>query len=341
MKIRILAALLVMGMSAPLFAAAADAPQSSAAEMTDRLRAIGQWMQRVTDAMAGSNEAALAFFRAVEEFSSGDAAKAREKIPALRAAADNWSEALAASETRLDRIEPLGEGAGQIPAAQFNRVLTDARALVAEMRRQAADTQRLADAFDRGDEKTVREIAPMLIRGGFLQLRQQVTIYRARQAIFSPSQSNHQMASVTIGMYQAMSVAAESWFAAAILKQNGAAAAQGAQFEELADQLEHEVQTGRRNLEREKATLASARASARNAPTRELADAVEPMAKLVGNAFTIGEDLVGWLRSRAQTSQASLAEQRQPQLLSELSAFEQRYVTLVAAAAATLGQAGR
>ena len=74
MKIRIFAALLALGASMPAVAAAQAAPPRTAEEAVDRLQALGQWMQRITDALAPSNEAGVVFFQAVQGSTSGDPA---------------------------------------------------------------------------------------------------------------------------------------------------------------------------------------------------------------------------------------------------------------------------
>ncbi|HEY0084622.1 MAG TPA: hypothetical protein VGB65_01805 [Allosphingosinicella sp.] len=341
MKIRIFVALLALGASMPAVAAAQGAPPRTAEEAVDRLQALGQWMQRITDALAPSNEAGVAFFQAVQGSTSGDPAQALAKLPELRAATAKWREALAVSEARLSRIQPLEQGATPVPAAQVNQVLTDARELVSAMQQLAADTDQLTLALERGDVAAVRELAPKLVRGGFLQIRQQVTIYRGRQAMLPPTRSAHQMAAVTIRMYEAMSVAAESWFAASAGQQRGAAATQRANFLEIAGLLEKEVAFGRRNLAREKATFASLKTQVKDGGSRALIAAAEPMAKLSADAFLIGDELVAWLRSRADTSQDVLAKQQHPELFAELVQFEQRYVSVMAQAAAAMGQIRR
>ncbi|HEX9954844.1 MAG TPA: hypothetical protein VGB48_06480 [Allosphingosinicella sp.] len=314
-------------------------PPATAEAATEQFRAIGAWAQQITDALRPLNQAGPGFAAAIQKFSASKSPEeARTGVPEVRAANQVMRDALKQSDAALSVIEPLKEGLTRI---DVNRVLTDARAQVAAMRELTDDTEAFVSAIERDDQATVVKTAPKLARAGMLMIRGQASTYRARQAMFPPSQSVHQMAGVTIRLYEAMSVGTESWFAARILKQPDAASVQRANLLSLADALQAELRNGRNNLRREKGELAAFSARPATRGETALVSAVTPMTGFIEEAFGLGDRLLAAMRMHANTSQQSLADETFPKLLAELTVLEQDYAALMARASASAANSGR
>jgi hypothetical protein len=326
----------------PAPAIAMPAPAPAAVAAADRVQALGAWVKEITDALGHSNEASMAYSRALQDFAgNGNEAQVRAGLPKIRAANARMRDALARSEVLLGRVRPFDKAKAGSSGPVLDRVLQEARSQVQALRQLVLDTEGLAAAMERGDRAAVALAAPKLARAGFVQLRGQAAMYRARQAIAPPERATHQMASVTIALYEAMSVAAESWYAARVERRPGAASEQRARLVRLADDLEQEVRIGRSNLARDVTAFAAAGSNHQeDRSTRALSAAMESIGRVVGEAFTIGDEIVRTSRSGANVTDDALAAQAHPQLVAELSILEQRYVALMAQAAAAMARPG-
>jgi hypothetical protein len=341
MKVRLARALAGFGLllfSAPGAVGQPARPPSPAA-VSESLQGFGAWVQQITDAMAPSNEAGMVYARKLQELTKGsDPAQLVARLPEVRAAISELRQALIRSDTLLARIPDLENPLPGISAEHGKLILGGARSQITALRQQAVDAEELVAALERGDQAAVQKAAPKLVRAGFVHLRGQATMYRARREILPANRSPHYMASVTVSLYEAMSIAAESWYAARIEGRKTAAAEQGAQFTALALQLENEVRTGRAILAKEMTGVAAVKRNFTDPKTVELLVAAEGMGASVGEAFVIGDDLVTWLRSSAGTTQEALQTQNVPALIFDLGVIEQRYVAVSAKMAKTLAQ---
>lgn len=335
------AAIGAASLSAASQPAHAGAP-ATAAEAADRLQAFGQWAKQIADAVAPSNAAAVVFVAKVKQLLANPTPEQRgENARTIRAAAAEMRQTLGRSEAALAQVQPFRGSLSGMAPEDAGRILTEARSQVSGLRHYVEDVEVLAAAVERGDAAAARTAGLKVIRSGFALLRSQVVIFRGRQALFPPDRSGHQIASVSICLYEAMGAAAENWFAARLdNRPEQAASEQRARFLALAETLEAEVRRGRANAAREFGEIARARKTLKDARSIALADTLGRVAPLVEAAFSVGDEIVSLLRARAGTSGAELAAQPYSQTVADLSALEQRFIATTSQATALMARMG-
>jgi hypothetical protein len=313
---------------------ASAAPRSPTEEADSQLQAFGVWMQRLTAAMAPMNEAAARFAAQMQQNPprGEDPAERAVQVARIRTMIAEVRRATEESRSQLARI-PKFEG--QLPGGphpDFNRILTDVQGETGRMLDYMDDTEAFAAALVQGDPTATRKAAAKLIRGGFLLIDSQAILTRGRQLLIPRDRSGHQLVGVGLQLYRAMSVAGHSWYRArAEGDPKGGALTQRTRFLELADELEAQLREGRANFARENAMLASQKSRAAKDPDlARILTRVEGVTKSYLEVFTMGDELVAWLRARAETPGAALAAQPGPDFILQLSAFEQRLQRFVA-----------
>jgi hypothetical protein len=271
----------------------------------------------------------------------GETTDLTAEVAAARSAIADVRQAVLQTQSQLARIGPFGQ---KLAGTEMNpdRLLADAREQARGMLAYMDDAERFADALEGRDPGAVEAAAVKLVRGGFLLLDNQVLLYRGRQALFPPSRSAHQLVAVTIQLYRAMSVAGNSWYEAQQGAAEIAARGQRTKFVALADELEAALRQGRANLARESAGLAAGKPRGSADPSLvRIHAAAESLQAVAREQFAIGDDLLAWLRARADTPGSVLKAQSGPELITELSVFEERLLAAMEKGAAALANVGR
>lgn len=328
--------------SASPASAAPAAPVSTTAETDAEFRAFGAWMQRLIAAIAPMNEAAARLGAQMQQLPppAADPAERAQQVATIRTMMAEVRRAAQESRSQLDRIPPFGGNMPGLTNAAINNLLTEVKGQTGRMFDYLADVEAFADAVVRGDPTVTQQAARKIIRGGFLLVDSQVVLSRGRQSLFPRDRSAHQLVGVGVQLYRAMSVAGDAWYRARIDGDPaGGAELQRTRFLELAGDLEAGLREGRANLDRERAMFATQKGRAAKDPglARILAR-VEDVTKSYVETFSLGDELVAWLRARAGTPGSTLAAQAGPDLILELSAFEQRLQRSSAEAAAVVAQ---
>lgn len=331
-------AFIVIAFASPLVAA----PPSTAREIDSQFQAFGAWVQQVTAAVAPMNEAATKFAAQMQNMpppADDPAVRARQVAP-IRAMIADVRDRVQESRSRLARIPRFEGGVPGVPNFDVNRLLTDTQEQTGKMLAYMDDAEAFAAAAARSDPAVTQQAARKLIRGGFLIIENQAILYKGRQGLFPPNRSAHQLVGVGVVLYQAMHIAAEAWSQAHLdgdLK--GGARTQKTRFLQLADELETGIRDGRANLASERSFFASQRSRAAKDPNlMRILARTEDVSKGYVESFAMGDELVLWLRARADTPGSVLAAQQAPELILELSAFEQRLLASGSEAAAAIAR---
>lgn len=321
---------------------ASAAQRSPTAEADSRFQAFGAWMQRVVAAMAPMNDAAARFGAQMQRLPSpaADSAERAREVAKLRTLIADVRRATEESKSRLAAIPRFEGDIPGVAGTDINRVLTDVQGQTGRMLDYMNDTEAFAAAVARGDPKVTQQAARKLVRGGFLLVETQAMLTRGRQSLFPRDRSGHQLAGVGLGLYQAMSAAGEGWYRARVEGDaKGGAQAQRTRFLEIAGELEAALREGRANLAREKAMFASQRpAAAKDPDLARILARVEAVTKVYVETFATGDELVAWLRARAETSGSALAAQPGPDFILQLAEFEQRLQRSGAEAASAIAR---
>jgi hypothetical protein len=338
------ALLVLLAAASAVPAAAAPPPPRSPAAAANQMQAVGAWMQRIAQAMAPMNDASARFGAAMKELfaQGGDPSRLRERASAMRSAVAEARQAILNSQAELARVPRFEGGLPGLGHVDPNRLLIDARAQADRTLAYLDDADALAAAAERSDVKAVQAAAAKVMRGGFLLIDSQLILFRGRQSLFPPDRSVHQLLAITIQLYRAMGVSADAWYKARLeAKPEQAASTQREAFLALADELEASLRQGRANLARESARLAADKPRAMREPSlARIVTATENVLAIEGRSFTIGDELLAWLRAHADASAATLQAQAGPDFILELSVFEQRLLGNAADSAAVLSEGG-
>lgn len=318
------------------------APRSPTAEADLRFQAFGAWTQRIVAAMAPMNEAAARFGAQMQRMPppATDPAERARQVAAIRLLIAQVRQGVQESQSQLARIPDFEGGVPGVPHLDVSRLLAEVRLQTDRMLAYMNDTEAFAAAVVRGDPAATEEAARKVVRGGFLLIDSQAILYRGRQSLFPPDRSGHQLVGLGLQLYRAMQVAADAWYQARMEgNPGGAALTQRTRFLQLADELEANLKQGRANLARETALFDSQKPRAAKDPglARILAR-VEDVTKSYVESFATGDELVAWLRARAETPGSVLAGQTGPEFILQLSVFEQRLQASGAEAAASIAR---
>jgi hypothetical protein len=333
-----LLALLLLG--GTTLRATAAPPEPVPPEVVGQFDAFTTWVQRIISALTPANAAVAALMEQMKSTmpAGGDAAQARKAGARLGPLIAEARQRVLRARDELAALPPFRfDLQSYHPPLDPNRLLEDSRTQANALLKQLDNCQLAADALASGDAQALKEAAVRLIRGGVILMRGQALIFRNRQAAFPPSRSAHQLAGISVDLYEAMGAVSEAWARARVDREPGPAAADlRARLSEIAVQVEALTRAGRENLARERAEFAAeARESAHDAQVQRLLRRVELLAAYEEKMLATGDELAKWARDHQAIDGATLDRQGELELL-ELAAIERKMVAFGQTNAAAL-----
>jgi hypothetical protein len=320
--------------------AAPPAPPRSLSVMNRDASLIAAWVTQINKAIEPANAAVVATQSKLEAIwaSSHDPASLRAAAAQTRELLQLQRSQIAGAQAALAAIPAAPPNGAHIPSIDVTRVLTDARALLAQLLAYNDALIKFSDAAEKGDAGAVRAAMPTIVRGGLLIVDGQASVFRNRQALFPPDHPTHQAVGVTVALYRAMSAAMRAGFRAVLDHQpDEASAEERGALAALADEIAANARVGRRNLIRFRSMmLEGPLGPGSGGDAASLAAKVRIIAAVVEKMFLVGDKLEAWARTEGQENEVVRAKLGQSEALRRLYAIERELVATQAEAAAGL-----
>lgn len=311
-------------------AAPAAAQPGGEAQLEADAGEASAWIAKVSDAIVTGSSGFARISPQVNQLFAGvrTPADAKAVAPKVRALLEEARAAVAKGDAMIAALPSL--------RAQLAAHL-DTRQVVADARTQNARTLAMIGHLDdllvgmeTGDRRKMDAAAPKMMESGVLLVEGQALIFRNRQASVPPSDSAHQTMGIAHQLYLGMTAAMRSWYQARVPSKASEAAGQlNEQLAAIAREAAALSRAGRANVVRELVEIeAAAKEVAKGGTEAQLVEKSRLMLLEEEKTFALGEELARWAQANAGLTGAALANQKRPELLPALTAFEERFMAI-------------
>nr|WP_295370644.1 hypothetical protein [uncultured Sphingosinicella sp.] len=299
----------------------------------------GKWLAQVSAAILVGSEGLLSVAPEAKRLfeTIGNPQQAKAAAPKLRALTAQGRQNVAKADAMLAAIPPLRNDLATAAGFDPAKIVDEARAQNKQILNLLVTMDDMLIGMETGDAAKMKAAAPKLITGSFLLLDSQTLIYRNRQAALPSNQSVHQTLGIFVQLYRAMGISGRGWYNARLAGGGKEAAPLQPHLQGVARQLQALTRAGRLNAARELKELGSVRGAIRKGSAQErLLAASELVIGEEEKMFAIADEMASWAERNSAVTGATLAAQKSPAMVADLTTFEERFMKVTQAQAAIL-----